>query len=241
MSGGSLYVGAAGVVLQQVSVQLTANNLANAATSGFKAEFPAFRIPPEPEGKTPAAAGEPAMLPLNESYTDFQAGPLRNTGNPLDVAILGDGFFVIQTPEGEQYTRQGQFYLNGTQNLVTADGFPVLGDGGPLTVDGSRVSIASDGTVSVDGEEAGRLRLVTFDSPLTRTSHAAFVPENPATVAQPATDATVVQGTLEMSNTDVVKGMTDMITAHRLMEAYQKVIQAVEDMDKKATELGRID
>lgn len=242
----AIYLGASGAVLQQLRLDTISNNLANVDTAGFKKELALFRMPEagDPQGlATPAETGEPAMLPYM-NRTSFAQGPLKVTGNPLDIALEGKGFFTVETPEGERYTRQGHFMLDGENQLVTPDGYPVLGEGGAIAIGEGTVTVDGEGNVAVDGQIADRLRIVEFEQPhpLQRVGSTLFQNVNPDAEGAEAEQTTVVQGSLEMANTDVVTAMTQMIESHRLFEAYQKVIQTTDDMDKRAsTTLGRID
>lgn len=248
---GAIYMGASGAVVQQMRLEILANNLANLGTSGFKrdlAVFSAAAPSAENDRNTGApASGDPGfplpVLPFGQSV-DFSQGAFETTERPLDVALDGDGFFAVQTPGGVEYTRQGSFSLDAESRLVTSDGFPVLGDSGPITIDGEIVTITGEGDILVDDNEAGRLRIVDFPKPyrLKRTEGTRFVPEK-ANAAKAVPEATtVVQGAVEVSNTEAVTAMTQMIEVNRLFESYQKVIQTTSEMDQKAArELGRIE
>ncbi len=249
MSSSALFTGAAGAVLQELHLQITANNLANINTPGFLADRPAFRVP-EPENTGMASASDQesnappplpsGMLPFEETYIDFSRGALETTDNPLDIAINGQGFFVIETPDGLRYTRQGNFTLNSEQVLVTQDGFPVLGESGPLILEAGWISVGADGTFMAGEFEIGRLRIENFESgQLVKDNGTRLVPADPSVTGTPVSP-NIVQGVLERSNTSAIEGMTEMIASHRLMEAYQKVIRAADDMDKKANELARL-
>mgnify|MGYP002064057616 CR=1 FL=1 len=190
MSGG-IYVAASGALLQQMRLDLLTNNLANVNSPGYKADKPIFRLPAEVADAAASRNQNPALrqsvspyTPPFDSVIDVSAGPLKKTGNPLDVAIEGPAFFAVDTPDGEQYTRKGSFIVDADGNLTTADGFAVLGQGGPISVTGSQVQIDASGKVSADGKEVGQLRLVRFDAPeaLEKTGDALFAandPDNP--------------------------------------------------------------
>lgn len=241
---GAIYQGAAGAIARQYQLDIISNNLANANTVGFKKDRAVFRID-EADFESPEAAERaltPAMLPFN-SHTDYAQGPFQITEAPLDVGLDGDGFFSVQTPDGVQYTRKGHFMLDAEGTLITPDGYPVLGDGGPITIeDGGDIVISAAGDVVANGEVAGTLSVVDFPKPyaLQKTTDNLFVPFDPNVVPGPAENTRVVHGVLERANTEVISEMTRMISAHRLFETYQKVIQSVDQMDEKAVnELGR--
>lgn len=244
-------MGASGAVVQQLRLEILANNLANLGTSGFKRDLAIFSAA-APEAQTVQSSGAPAsgdprfplpVLPFAQSV-DFSQGALETTDRPLDVALDGDGFFSIQTPSGVEYTRQGSFSLDAESRLVTSESFPVLGESGPITIEGDRVTITSEGDILVDDNEAGQLRIVDFPKPyrLKRTEGTRFVPESRNAAAVRPKAVSVVQGAVEASNTEAVTAMTRMIEVNRLFESYQKVIQTTSEMDQKAArELGRIE
>jgi flagellar basal-body rod protein FlgF len=156
---GSIYKAGAGAILQQMRLDVYANNLANVNTAGFKADNPVFRFDTSTvnsNGTVPTEQLSPYALPL-EYVTDFDTGPLQSTGNPLDVAVLGEGFLEVQTPEGTRYTRNGHLSINDDGVLSTPQGWPVMGQGGEISIDGSRIEIGEDGEISVDGDVTGHL------------------------------------------------------------------------------------
>ena len=248
---GSIYMGTSGAIVQQLRLEMLSNNLANINTSGFKRDLAVYGAA-DPETGMPLGVGGTLqddgsyplpILPLSLSI-DFSQGPLETTGNPLDVALNGDGFFSVQTPGGVQYTRQGSFSLNADGQLVTLEGFPVLGESGPITIEGDRIAIDGDGSIIVDGDEVDRLQIVDFSKPysLSRTEGTRFIPDNPNDAGATPENTTLVQGSVEVSNTEAITAMTEMIEVNRLFEAYQKVIQTTSDLDQQAAQdLGRIE
>jgi flagellar basal-body rod protein FlgG len=241
---GSIYKTGAGAILQQMRLDVYSNNLANVNTVGFKADLPVFSIE---EKETPSnAIGNPARLspyalPLDYE-TDFKAGPMQNTGSQLDVAIVGRGFFEVMSPQGPQYTRSGQFSINERGELSTQDGWPVMGQGGAIAIDGNRVDIGDDGQVMVDGDIAGVLRVVDFNDPgqLRKSGSTLFKVENPAAGAVDAKDYRISQGSLESSNVDPIRTMTEIIESMRVFETYQKIIRAADNATgKTVNEVGR--
>ena len=258
---GTLFIAASAAIDHQKRLEVITNNLANVNTAGFKADGLAFQLEssrinqvqaeePAPNATQPKANQEipqyndlmPASMHLT-GYTDFSDGPAQQTGNPLDVALEGDGFFSIRTPSGVNYTRQGSFSLNREGALVTSDGYPVMGEGGELIIEGDNVAIDEEGYVSVDGNEIGRLRVVTFRNlkGLAKVGSSLFKPMNPNTVPQSAENTIIKQGYLESSNVNAIRMMTDMIAEMRMVEAYQKMIRTADTANTKAiNELGRI-
>jgi flagellar basal-body rod protein FlgG len=236
---GAIYAAASGAQAQRLRLEVLANNLANLSTPGFKEDQPVFRVD---EDAPPATDANGAPLDLGTGIrlvplipvatrTDFRAGPLQPTGNALDVAIQGDGFFSVQTPAGIRYTRNGSFTLGPEGLLTTADGHPVLGDGGEITVEGGAVVIDANGGVHVDGQEVGRLRVVTFDDPgrLRKEGASLFAAEDAAAGPVDRELPDLRQGFLEMSNVEAVKSMTEMIEVLRGYEAYQKIMRTLDE------------
>jgi len=234
---GTIYKAGAGAILQQIRLEAYANNLANVNTNGFKADQPVFRfeapeIPSETMGNVPRLS--PYALPL-EYVTNFDSGPLRQTGAPLDVAIVGDGFFEVQTPDGPQYTRNGGMSINADGELSTAEGWPIMGQGGAIHIDGSRVEITETGQVVVDGSEVGMLKVVDFTdrSGLKKTGNSLFKDEGARSGMVTAEGYRIAQGNLESSNVNAIRTMTEIIETLRVFETYQRVIRSVDEATAK--------
>ena len=220
-------------------MEIISNNLANASTSGFKADQIQFESVlagvKNPSTQDPALSSE-------RFSTDFSAGPLQKTDNVLDVALDGDGFFVVNTPNGPAYTRQGNFHRGAGGKLVTSDGYEVQGQNGSIGVAGGRIQIGEGGVVTVDGTASGTLARVDFPKPyaLTKLGGGLFVPADPQ-VATTASTAPVRQGFQEGSNVKVVVEMARMIEASRYFETCAKAIKSYDDMAAKAAnDLGKV-
>ena len=158
------------------------------------------------------------------------------------MAILGDGFFTVQAPVGQAYTRNGNFVLNVDKMLVTTEGHLVLGDKGPIEVTGSEVDIDPNGNVLVDGEFVDRLQVVDFLKPykLMKLGNSMFVPSDPNLTADSVENPNIRTGTLEMSNVSVVTEMVDLITITRAYQANQKVMMAQDATVGNAIQLARL-
>ena len=235
MSGG-MYLAAAGALVQQLRLEVLANNVANINTVGFKGEQSVFQIPEESKNQTieTSLEGIQTLSPYAPPYTtttDFSQGALQPTGNTLDVAVSGDGFFSIQTPVGVQYTRQGNFTRNAQGVLITPDGYPVLGEGGEITLEEGIVKIDLEGNVYVDGDEVGRLQITDFlnRGVLKKAGEGRFVALRQDAAGQRPEKTTLRQGYIETSNVNPVRAMTEMIETSRMFEAYQKVIKSADD------------
>jgi flagellar basal-body rod protein FlgF len=236
---GAIYAASSGAQAQRLRLEVLANNLANMSTPGFKADQPVFRIDPdaEPATHTDGSLLDPGtgieLLPLIPvaTHTDFAPGPMQPTGNALDVALQGEGFFSVQTESGIRYTRNGSFTMGPEGLLTTSEGHAVLGGGGEIAVDGGEVLIDANGGVHVNGQEVDRLRVVTFDDPsrLRKIGASLFEAQEPDAVPNELERPDLRQGFLEMSNVEVVKTMTEMIEVLRGYEAYQKIIRTLDE------------
>ena len=256
----SLNTSARAMQLEQVRIDALANNLANATASGFRQIITRLTEPVAPNGAKPdvnpeaatsaavagrTTAGQAAAEPRWARVTradlshavDVRPGPITPSGRDTDVAIMGRGFFEIQTADGPRYTRNGSFILNSERQLTTPDGHPVAGDGGALTLEGGEFTIASDGTVTVDGQAVGRLKLVDFADPSRLEHMGDSLLKAPADLApQPvSTEETIVaQGHIEGSNVNPVDTLVAMIEAQRAFEIHSKVLQTENELLNKS-------
>jgi flagellar basal-body rod protein FlgG len=233
-----LYDAAAGMTARIVEQETVANNLANVNTTGYKAGRSLFKVTIQGRlledgrlGRGMKGGDDPAYL-----HADPTPGALVETRNPLDVAIAGRGFFALETGDRITYTRNGSFTLNEDLELVSSQGYRVLGEAGPIRIAGRNVTISESGAVTVDGTPAATLLLVDFDDPaqLKRNALGGFEPEMGAEPF-PVTDVRVLQGRLESSNVDPVAEMIRMIELNRSFESCQKAIQAQDETLKLAT------
>lgn len=240
MSSG-FYAVFSGWLARSEALDSTASNLANAGTLGFRAEREYFRS----ALMGPGALGDQLDSTINNfgvlggNQLDLGEGALTATGNRLDVAIQGQGFFAIQAKNGIRYTRDGSFQRAADGTLVTAQGEPVLNPlNRPIRVPTGDIIIGSDGAISVDGAVAGNLGIFNFASAQSITPEGTnrYAPANGA-APQPATDASLRQGSLEGSNQDVIQGTMQLILAQRQAEMMQKALTLFNnDFDKTAAE-----
>jgi flagellar basal-body rod protein FlgF len=237
------YAACSGLVARMQALEVLAHDLANVGTPGYKARhqfFAAFE-------NSLAALSDPLNQAMNRfgilggAYVDFREGSLEPTGNPLDVAIEGPGFFVVQTAAGVRYTRNGALRLNARRVLVTAEGDPVLGTAGPLIVPEGKLDISGDGTVSVNGAQIGRLQVVEFPAAT------ALVPEGntyfaaPTGSARPARTSTLRPGTVEDSNMNPVLGTVELVAAQRTAQMLERALGIFNnDLNRTAEQIGRV-
>jgi flagellar basal-body rod protein FlgF/flagellar basal-body rod protein FlgG len=232
-----IYAASTGLMARTQELDIAANNLANANTSGFRGSSVSFKTQMMTASANPNSRAVSSFGVLGSPRTDFSQGSLQQSGNPLDVALEGQGFFAVQAPTGVQYTRNGNFHLSATGGLVTPQGYAVLGTNGPITLPQGNPEIGPAGVISIDGAVAGQLRLVQFDSsvPLTPLGQAYF--SAPSAAATPATNLTVNQGSLESSNINPIESAVGLITIQRNAEMMQRVLTTFNtDFNKVAAE-----
>jgi flagellar basal-body rod protein FlgF len=228
----SFLVGLSAQQVLQKRMDTTANNLANLTTAGFKAERPVMREITE----RPAAASEaPTDVTFVDAWTlqrDFSAGPIEMTGNPLDVAVDGDGFFVVQTQAGPAYTRDGRFALGPGGELVTHSGDPVMGEGGPITLDAEagEVTIGKDGAISQNNQTIGKLQVVVFDKPEQLEKMGGNLWKANGIASHAPERVAVTPGAVEGSNVNAVSELTQMIEISRSYESVSKMISQSDEL-----------
>ncbi|MBU4034512.1 MAG: flagellar basal-body rod protein FlgF [Proteobacteria bacterium] len=214
---------------QEQRLNQITNNLANVDTPGFKKETVTFDEMLYQVNRTRQRVGKGLR-----TNTVHQQGVIQKTDAPFDLAISGDGFFKVQTPAGDRYTRAGNFQRNNEGLLITANGYPVLGEGGPITITGKKVDVAQDGTLFVDGTKIDRLASATVDPQALKKEGENLFRLMEGAVEEAPTNFQVMQGHLEKSNVNTVTEMTEMIDLYRAYEGQQKMIRAVDDLDDLA-------
>lgn len=222
----------------QRQMDVVANNLANINTTGFKAEsilFADTQVPGAVDESFPVVADQPLIFTdAWATMLDMGGGAITQTGNPLDLALEGEGFFAVQTPEGDRWTRNGAFTLDSTGTLVDFDGNPVLGDAGPLRFgpDDTEITITDTGTVLTAEGIKGKLRVVEFEDPqvLSREGANLFSGGDPLT----ATETLVAQGAIERSNVSGVSEMAEMIRVTRAYETLAGLARQQDDIRRTA-------
>lgn len=246
------YVAASGGLLQLRKLEIVNNNMANSNTPGFKRQMLVGDV--QTFDQTLASAivkNDPYARDDHErnpgtinvrAVTDFSQGPIKNTNNPLDVALRDPNeFFVVEGPNGPLYTRAGNFTLNRDGQLVTADGLPVVGDGGSINVTGAGARIEGNGEVRVEEGVVGRLQVVRFEDPqqLERVGSSRFKLAGNAPQPEAVDNLSVVTEALEMSNVSIITGVIDIISAQRGFQFYAKSAETIDQMNQSAiTRLG---
>lgn len=256
-----IYTAVSGAMAQSAKMDTIANNLANVNTPGFKRDTQIFkeylsayekepttitvpRVPASIESFYDMQGGDKSYVDLAGTATDFTQGGLKPTGNPLDLALDGEGFFEVQTPEGVRLTRAGSFTIDGQGRLTTKQGFPVLRAGEPgvdgagrtIQTNGGAISVSDDGQILENGAAIAKLSVVNVKNKdgLQKVGNNFWGFKD--TIKPELTSADnvkVTQGFVESSNVNIVSEMADMITATRTFESTQKAIQAYDDMQKK--------
>lgn len=257
------YTGASGMLAQQNRLDVIANNLANVDTTSFKRDVAVSKNFSElllrrmnDDGVIKNPFGSQDIAPIigklglgvetNEIFTEFEQGSLKQTSAPFDMALEGGGFFCVETPNGERYTRNGNFMVGVEGYLMTKEGYPVLGENGRLFLQDMEVTVRQDGDVyvrpiadpEVDAILLDRLKIVEFEnerylSKKGSSMYADTALSGPAISAEGPARGTVIQGYIEASNVNVVNEMVQMIDVNRAYEANQKTIQAQDNMMNK--------
>jgi flagellar basal-body rod protein FlgF len=215
-----IYSAALGARQQQKRLEVISNNIANASTSGFKKEVVRFE-----------------NFLFQTSSPNLEQGSIRPTGNQFDIGLSGDGFLKVQTDQGVFYSRTGNLTLNRDGTLITQEGWPVLGKGGPITIDGANITlrIETDGQIFNGDQSVDSFDMVKFppNTPMTRVKNGYFKITDPKTAQPEPASCTVQQGALEEANFNVVEEMAQMIDTQRTFEAYYKIIQSFDQADSQ--------
>ena len=239
----AIYVGLSRQIILQRELDITANNLANVDTTGFK--FESMLSTQDPTTVRTSGKGPPLTFASPDGVArDYTQGALTQTGSPLDVGIDGKGFFQIATASGPRYTRDGRFMLDPTGKLVTKDGDAVEGDGGDIVLDPKKgqVTISENGSISQSGQIVGKLSTVTFDSLSALSKDGSNLYRNDSNLtAQPTTTTSLRQGMLEVSNVQPVSQITRLIEINRAYEAISTMMSSTASLANSAIQrLGAV-
>ena len=241
-----LYGACAGLMARTQALDTIAANVANSSTAGFRGEENVF-------GTVLAEAGRHGRISalnkatnsfsqIGDTQMDTTQGVITRTGNDLDLAIEGPGYFKVKSATGTAYTRNGNFHADANGRLVTEAGEPMLGDGGEIRLATGKVSISENGTISCDGVIAGKLSLVTFPAGTKLTNHGGSQYGAPAGSEVAAPQASLQQGALEGSNVSPMDGVVQLITAQRAAESMRHALTLIDGEMDKATvqDLSRV-
>jgi flagellar basal-body rod protein FlgF/flagellar basal-body rod protein FlgG len=221
------YAACAGLSARMKSLELVANNLANLNTTGYRAQETTFR-------SLLSGSGRIQVNPLNRAINDYgvltgtrldlSSGNLETTGNPLDLGLEGSGFFLVQRQGESVYTRNGSFQVSSQGQLVTAQGDLVLGEQGPVAMPNGAVSVSPDGTISVDGAVAGKIRLADFPADASLEAIGDSYYRAPQGAVASESSASIRQGSLESSNVGAVAATVGLIAIQRHAEMLQNAM-----------------
>jgi flagellar basal-body rod protein FlgF len=231
-----LYVAASSQIAMNKRMEAIANNIANMNTAGYRAAGVKFQAAMSHVGDEQVAYASPGSV-----YILREAGPVSYTGNSLDVAIDGDGWLALKSPQGTIYTRDGRMHMTDRGELQSVNGYPVLDPGGsPITLDPSAgpVMIGESGGISQGGTQVGAvgLFLIANDAHLTRFDNSAVIPDKPAKAVEDVTTNSVRQGYVEGSNVNPILEMTRLIEVSR---AFDQAATAIDDSDNLSQEAIR--
>lgn len=224
-----LYAAASGMIAQMARQDVYAGNLANANSVGHRrgqVVMGSFEADLAAQTATGGTRALPASLDLSQ-------GPVTTTSRNLDLALDGPGFFTIQTPTGLAYTRDGRFQLDGDKRLVTAAGYPVLGESGLITVNSPDFTITESGEVHCQGQTLGKLRITNLTNP-TPTGNSLYTG-----TPSPSTQYAVKQGALEQSNVNAIQEMGRMMNGYRLYEANATALRYQDETLSSLMRLGQ--
>ena len=230
-----IYTAAAGAIAMEERLNIISNNIANLNTTGFKKDQMSFEQFQKSLDTSMLYTGQYKTVPIDvipvSTSIDLTPGPPVKTGNPLDIALAGDGFFVVNTDNGPRYTRAGSFQLSTENTIITSQGYTVQGNGGDITIDPNKgqLVIDSQGKVSQDGDEVSTLQVVNIPpEDLVREGNNLFSVKEGFT-PEPVETPSVIQGSLETANVEPINEMVELIAAQRAYDVFQKVIRSAND------------
>ena len=233
------YQAVAGMKIEARRLEIISNNLANANTVGFKKDVPFIRaLEKALENRSRMSS------PRINSNISLKEGPLRETGNPLDIAVVGDSFLEVSASEGRRYVKSASFNLSPSGNMVLPDGSQLLGKDGPVVVRGSEITVTREGNLVVDGVVRDKIRVVSVESSesLSRAVNNLLELGHGSAREAGEDDFEIRQGYLESSNVNVIKEMVDLIETSRAFEAYEKAVSNIMNIvnQKAVSVVGRM-
>ena len=243
------YSALAGAISREQSIANISANLANINTNGYKRSRVSFESILRSEQQSNENSGI-NFSRIKDSFSDFSPGAMKQTGDPFDMAINGDGFFKLRGPNGVLYTRRGDFAMNGNGLLTTSSGLPVLDERGAEInipdIDGGKIAIGDDGMIYIldredNRDEVAKLAIVDIMNKLNlkREKDTTFSLQNGAAEVN-SENYRVIQGNLELSNVNMSSEMANLINSHRTFEIYHKVLKSYSTINEKQDELGTL-
>ncbi len=219
-----------GCIKEELRMDIISSNLANVNVVGFKKDRISFQ---KMLNQAAVTADAPANVTIRP---DMEQGDMTATGNELDLAILGKGFFKVQTEDGIRYTRKGNFTLDPQGMLITQSGDKVMGKLGPLYISGKNITVDNKGNINTDTGRIGQLAVVDFENyqGISKVGKSFFAVQQDTPEIDIAPETTVSQGYTELSNVNAAEEMVNMIHALRAFESYQKSIRVIDELDNMA-------
>jgi len=234
------YAACTALMSRTQTLDLLANNLANVSTPGYRAQHDSFSSLLATSSKGPLSPLNRAVnnyAVVGENQLDLSQGNLERTGNEMDLGIQGSGFFVVQTAAGRLFTRNGSFHVSPHGQLVTSEGDAVMGDHGVIPIVGGPVSVSPDGTISVDGAVAGKLKLVEFPPGTPLQSAGKTYYSAPAHTDVASVHSTIQQGSIEASNVNPITSAVELVTLQRYAEMMERALSMFhQDMNMVAAQ-----
>jgi flagellar basal-body rod protein FlgG len=239
-----IYTSGSGMLPRMLKQDIFANNMANVGTAGYKKDSVFLHQLEQAQNQSGIVTDLDWEIPMVDGvFIDFSQGQLQQTDLPLNVALNGRGFFVVNTPDGERYTRNGEFELTAEGKLIDSNGYDVMAEAGAINIAGDEIIINEEGAIFVDGNEVSRLRVVDFNEPynIRKADDGYFVPDDPAEQPKAGDGYSVKQGFIEASNVNIIETMVDMLVSFRAYEAGQKAIHAQDEtLDKAVNDVARL-
>jgi len=232
----AMYKALSGAIAQSRRLDVAAQDLANINTSGYKGQRLAFSE--VLANRLPNSERLGGLVAVGRQKTSLAQGEIHTTGNPLNLAIEGEGFFVVRTARGERYTRNGSFTLKSDGTVISANGDPIMGESGPIQITGRKMEVAADGSVQSDEGEVGKLKIVRLKDPSQAVKEGANLFSTTPSNVEIAPDVKIMQGGLEQSNVSPIDGMVGLITIQRQFEAYQRAMGLMDSATEKMIAAG---
>ncbi len=227
----AMYKSLSGAIAQMRKLEAASQDLANVNTSGYKGQRLAFNE--VLAARTQPGSRSGGFVAVGDQRTNFTQGDLQSTGNPFHLAIDGEGYFVVETPRGERFTRSGGFTLSADGTVITPQGEPLLGEGGAIQLSGGKMEVGIDGTVRSENGEVGRLRIVRFIDNRQVGKEGANLLRTDGANVEDVEVVRVAQGSLEQSNVNPIDSMVSMITIQRQFEAYERAMKMMDGATQK--------